>query len=280
MALVWSFALVWSLARARLVSTNELEVPSKETVFDIGPGTEHEYFDIGPYQVSAHPKVWVFDDMLPDDVLVAVNESFADKTDYGSWAIPKASNKLMDTLQSLAHVTHPLVYQDMMYVAEYSPGHYQGAHMDRYSISNYPDELLETVNVSRLALIDEVNDFGEPAGDSAIPLFSFVVNFSNVGSCKFVGVEPNVEVPAKEGRIVMWQNYHEDGSLDNAAMHHGTYPPIGHGKRILAAGAVADPRSPPNLRSNVPARGWLHFPLENHAGNGPDYEKKVGLRIY
>lgn len=251
-----------------------------ENIFEDIEKVRHDYFDLGPYQVSESPKVWVFDGLLSDDALKAVNNSFAGKTQYGSWEIPKASNEIMDTLQILAHVDHPLLYQDMMYVAEYQPGYHQSAHMDRYSLSNYPDELLKTVNVSRLALVDEeANGFNEPSHDQAIPLYSFIVNFGNVGSTNFVGGEEETSIPAKANRIVMWQNYLEDGSVDHAALHHGIYPDVEDGKRILSAGAVADPLNQPNLRSNVASHGWLHFPLANHAGHKPEYKRKIGLSM-
>lgn len=240
-----------------------------------GTSRIQETFDLSKFQVSESPKIWVFDNILSESLLSNVDYDFEHYNETNEvepaletedslaphfneegqanekWVYmrPEDAASLVDTIKRLGHIRHS--YQDKIAIMEKEKGaEDQYAHMDRY-VFKHPEHLTKTVNAS---LLHDVGD-GE-----MIPRVSFVINFSNEGGCRFPNGTTVKFIPAKRGRVVMFENYVKGGAeIDPRAEHFGVYGQTA-GKRVLTAGMLYNGDGPDFSSSESSSEGFLYFP--------------------
>lgn len=262
--------------------------------------------DLRTYQVSESPKMWIIDGLLSQVLLSRVDEAFtiANKTgnyplsildwrtcgadlslaelyssviphedsfvreeDYdaaqvqrGIQMTPEDSKELMATIKMFSHVEGS--YQDELYVIETPRGaEDQDAHQDRFQYDLHPDYLAKTVNASLL------HDMGEEGSGFVVPRVSFVINFSDVGGLLFPNAKTQKFVPAKKGRVVMFENYVNGGAdVDPTAEHYGVYDER-DGKRVATGGVLYNGEGP-DFSSTKTSEGFVYLTKgKHHCGN-------------
>lgn len=215
-------------------------------------------------RICEDPPIWVFDDLLSEEVLQRVDSAFEDvewKSMNGRQVrivelnVDSALAEIPETLRNISHIEevapcHKIWIMDVQ-------GRDQGAHMDGWEVekSRYSKEQLDLSKCS----VQTHRGFS-----TVIPTLSFVIYFNDVGGCSFPKADlPNPTIPAKRGRILMFHNYVDSQrpAHNPSAIHHGVY---GDGpKRVMTAGVLSD-TTPSELlgHSGVQkTRGLLYAPI-------------------
>lgn len=224
------------------------------------------FFDTAPYLVCSEPNIWVFDDLLPENFLTHIDKIFdsgdvdiekvPDKRDHFKFVRMvtlergknNGSSALLDTFAKISHVTE--IEKCRYVVVSEIWGENQDCHMDHADIDNLAPAY------QKLGFLN-LNRFNRFCFDKSkvIPTFSFVVNINDVGSIVFPNAAlTDKTIPAKRGRIVMFQNYIESQRpITNTLCHHyGTYS-TEKAKRVITAGVLSNHTPDLRLSTSEPA---------------------------
>lgn len=212
------------------------------------------------------PPIWIFDDLLPEDMLKSVDNAFEDlpwQSMNGRWVrmvelpIKERLEALTQTLSDISHIENaaPCGKAWIMDVM----GRNQGPHMDGWEVEK-SRESMDLLDLSRCSVQCH------KGFNTVIPTLSFVVYFNDSGGCAFPRAAlPRPTIPAKRGRILMFQNYHDAQrpAHNPKAVHYGVY---GDGfKRVMTAGVMSSetPRqlSGPEFVDAPKTTGFLYAPI-------------------
>lgn len=226
-------------------------------------------FDVAPYLVCCEPKIWVFDDLLPKSFLDDMDKIF-DSGDIATTDVPDqqdhlnsvrmitlergrvdSTTTLIETLAKISHITEfekcrKIVVSEMW--GEDQHCHIDHAHFDKLAPDFQKLNFLDLDRFDRFPL-DQ---------NKVVPTFSFVVNMNDVGGIVFPKAQlVDKTIPAKRGRIVMFQNYIESQrpKKNPLCLHYGTYF-AKKSKRIITAGVLSN--NTPDLSGSVPEPGIIY----------------------
>jgi hypothetical protein len=223
----------------------------------------------GSRQVCADPPIWIFDGLISESVLLHVDSAF----EGIEWQTMNGRQVRMvefNVDDQLADLTCAL--RDISHIDDVSPcgkawvmdvqGRNQGPHLDGWELEKNRD--MQLLDLSRCS-VQCHNGF-----NTIIPTLSMVIYFNDFGGIAFPHADlPNPTIPAKRGRIVMFQNYHDScrPAHNPKAMHYGVY---GNGaKRVMTAGVMSN-ETPLELSGARPVgvpktRGFLYAPIMHRA---------------
>lgn len=236
--------------------------------------------------VCSDPHIWVFDGLLSDALLKRVDEEFEQvkwKSMNGRQVrilelkVDEVIGELPRTLCAISHIDevapcHNVWIMDVQ-------GRDQGAHMDGWEVSRNR-EYTKHLDMSKCS-VQTHKGFS-----TVIPTLSFVIYFNDVGGCTFPkAAMPNPTVPAKRGRILMFQNYDDAQrpAHNPSAVHFGVYGDSP--KRVMTAGVLSH-ETPLELlggsRDNK-TKGVLYAPIMHRSntscGDPEDYRAPSPPRV-
>jgi len=223
-------------------------------------------YDVEKNMVCSDPPIWVFDGLLSDALLARIDDSF----DGVKWRPMNGRNvrtvqlntddnfdELTNTKCQISHIEE-ITPCNKVWIMDVG-GRRQSAHMDGWEIEKNR-ESLKHLDLSKCS-VQSHRGF-----NTIIPTLSFVIYFNDSGGCTFPRADlPNPTIPAKRGRILMFQNYKdsERPAHNPAAMHFGEYGDIP--KRVMTAGVMSS-ETPSGLLDSQHAggqktRGFLYAPI-------------------
>lgn len=232
----------------------------------------------GSRQVCLDPPIWVFDDVLSESLLDRVDDAF----EGISWQSMNGRQVRMVELNvdaQLEELTRTLL--DISHVEDVAPhgkawimdvkGRDQGPHLDGWEVENCRDSM-KSLDLTKCSVQCH------KGFSTVIPTLSFVVYFNGSGGIAFPRADlPNPQIPAKRGRIVMFQNYDDlrRPAHNPKAVHYGVYGSIP--KRVMTAGVMSS-ETPAELSGCCSAgksktQGFLYAPImhrSNTACSGAD----------
>mmetsp|Transcript_78704 Transcript_78704/g.218638 ORF Transcript_78704/g.218638 Transcript_78704/m.218638 type:complete len:434 (+) Transcript_78704:109-1410(+) len=221
-------------------------------------------------QVCSDPPIWVFDDMISESVLERVNNAFEGiewqplngrQVRMVELCVDEQLAELTQTLREISHIDDvaPCGKAWIMDVV----GRDQGPHLDGWEVEKNrgPMQLLDLSRCSVQC---------HKGFNTVIPTLSFVVYFSGSGGIAFPQADlPNPFIPAKRGRILMFQNYDDlhRPAHNPKAVHYGVYGDSP--KRVMTAGVMSS-ETPAELSGPSPAgvprtKGFLYAPIMHRA---------------
>jgi hypothetical protein len=224
----------------------------------------------GSSQVCQDPPIWIFDDLLSDSLLARVDSAFDGiKTQPLNGREVRMVELNID--EHFVELTHTL--RDISYITDEAScgkawvmdvkGRNQGPHMDGWELEKHR-ESMQLLDLSKCS-VQCHNGF-----NTIIPTLSIIVYFNDSGGCAFPRAAlPNPVIPARRGRILMFQNYndvHRPAHNPNA-VHYGVY---GDGfKRVMTAGVMSS-ETPVQLSGYSAAgtrrtQGFLYAPIMHRA---------------
>lgn len=219
----------------------------------------------GSKQVCCDPPIWVFDDLLSDSLLRRVDDSFEGirwqpmngrQVRMVELSIDEQLAELTETLRSISHIEDvaPCGKAWIMDVI----GRNQGPHLDGWEVEK--NAHMQLLDLSRCSVQCH------KGFSTIIPTLSFVVYFNDAGGIAFPQAAlPNPTIPAKRGRILMFQNYDDAQrpAHNPRAVHYGIYGDFP--KRVMTAGVMSS-STPSELSGSSPAgasktKGFLYAPI-------------------
>jgi len=259
------------------------------------------HFRADRYKISSSPNVWVFDDLLSEELLDYVDTEFERKSfadEYGSKRF--GSSQTRKVLQLDLNSRTKEFNQVIEKIGNFIPhetckcflvcdvsGEDQFAHMDHIELDALAPEYQKLDYIDRSALqegksrVHSAPGFCSDGDGRFVPTFSLVVYFNDVGSCNFPRADLNVK--GKRGRIIMFQNYANDEErprADGMALHQGLYED-GKFKRVMTMGILSNK----NVDLNKPpeTQGILYVPgprgpkdmMHHHDPNPDTYDMEI-----
>jgi len=234
-------------------------------------------FDASAYLVCETPKIWVFDDLLSENLLThidnlfestqlrAVNENTTNRrSQVLDIVIDKHTRELTEVICMVSNI-EPIEQCQTVSISDVLGGS-QNPHVDHMDVDSLAPRY------QKLQFLDLSKQSAPPNSKAVVPTFSIVVYFNNVGSIVFPeACLPNGCIHGRRGRIIMFQNYVDSARPCHSpeAVHYGTYfdsvP-----KRIMTAGILSN--ETPSMFPCFPASGHRVKGLLYSAGtrsNGP-----------
>jgi len=241
-------------------------------------GSRSNHFRADRYKISSSPNVWVFDDLLSEELLDYVDTEFERKSfadEYGSTRFNSSQTRrvLQLDLNSRTQEFNQVIEKIGNFIPHETcncflvcdvKGEDQFAHMDHIELDALAPEYQKLDYIDRSALqegksrVHSAPGFCSNGDGRFVPTFSIVVYFNDVGSCNFPRADLNVK--GKRGRIIMFQNYSNDEErprADGMALHQGLYED-GKFKRVMTMGILSNQ----NVDLNKPpeTKGILYVP--------------------
>eukprot|EP00928_Gymnodinium_smaydae_P040112 TRINITY_DN27260_c0_g1_i1.p1 TRINITY_DN27260_c0_g1~~TRINITY_DN27260_c0_g1_i1.p1 ORF type:complete len:561 (-),score=95.99 TRINITY_DN27260_c0_g1_i1:272-1954(-) len=216
--------------------------------------------------VCSDPPIWVFDGLLSEKLLDHVDASF-EGLEWRSMngrevrilehEVDEVTAELPRTLCEISHIDEISPCQKVWIMDV--QGRDQGAHMDGWEVAK-SREAMKQLDLSKCSVQNH------QGFSTIIPTLSFVIYFNDVGGCTFPkAAMEQASIPAKRGRILMFQNYKDaDRPAHNpAAVHFGVYG--ASPKRVMTAGVMSS-ETPVGLQSSPfggpsKTKGFLYAPI-------------------
>mmetsp|Transcript_18195 Transcript_18195/g.32474 ORF Transcript_18195/g.32474 Transcript_18195/m.32474 type:complete len:478 (+) Transcript_18195:86-1519(+) len=223
----------------------------------------------GSQLVCSDPPIWVFDGLLSDSLLERVDNSFngIKWQSLNGRQVRRVELRVDEQLEELPHVL-----REISQIEDVAPcnsvwimdvvGRDQAPHMDGWDLEKNKD--MELLDVSKCSVQCH------KGFNTIIPTLSFVIYFNNSGGITFPKASlPSPSIPAKRGRIVMFQNYDDlyRPAHNPKAMHYGFYGDTP--KRVMTAGVMSSETplglSGAQLPGTPRTQGFLYAPIMHTA---------------